>query len=121
MVPPAQKTGEQSPKRAISPFVVATDNAGERMVETHAIPGPLHAFDYPGRQVDCVAALRSAVADLASTSQDSIVAAMGGEITDELLALAHKAEEAGWSFDEACDAIERLAREYEGAKGTIFD
>ncbi|QFI69954.1 hypothetical protein EKH55_5080 [Sinorhizobium alkalisoli] len=46
---------------------------------------------------------------------------MGGEMTGELLTLAHEAQGAGWSFDEAREAIEKLAREYEGAKGTIFD
>ena len=50
-----------------------------------------------------------------------IVAAMGGELTGELLELAHRAEDAGWAADEASAAIEVLAREYEGAKGTIFD
>ncbi len=42
-------------------------------------------------------------------------------MTDDLLALAHRAEAAGWTFEEASAAIEELAREYEGAKGTIFD
>ncbi|MBP2234683.1 aspartokinase [Sinorhizobium kostiense] len=91
------------------------------MAETHAISRPRALSDYPGREADCVAALRPAVAELAETSQDSIVAAMGGEMTDDLLALARKAEKAGWRFEEASDAIEKLAREYEGAKGTIFD
>ncbi|MCA1439550.1 hypothetical protein I6F07_04795 [Ensifer sp. IC4062] len=91
------------------------------MEDSQAIPRPRQTSDYPGRQTDCVAALRPAVSDMAATSQDSIVAAIGGEMTDELLALAHRAEEAGWTFDEASAAIETLAREYEGAKGTIFD
>lgn len=91
------------------------------MVETHAISRPRALSDYPGREADCVAALRPAVAELAETSQDSIVAAMGGEMTDDLLALAREAEKAGWRFEEASVAIEKLAREYEGAKGTIFD
>ncbi|MCZ4091305.1 hypothetical protein [Sinorhizobium psoraleae] len=91
------------------------------MEETQAISRPQQSSDYPGRQTDCVAALRPAVSELATTSQDSIVAAIGGEMTDELLALAHRAEEAGWTFEEASAAIETLAREYEGAKGTIFD
>jgi hypothetical protein len=42
-------------------------------------------------------------------------------MTGDLVALAHRAEEAGWSFKEASAAIETLAREYEGAKGAIFD
>lgn len=91
------------------------------MEKSHAISQPRHSTDYPGRQADCLAALRPAVADLAATSQDSVVAAMGGELTDALLALAHRAEEAGWKPDEVSAAIEKLAREYEGAKGTIFD
>ncbi|WEX74269.1 hypothetical protein PYH37_001663 [Sinorhizobium numidicum] len=91
------------------------------MEHSHAISGPRQASDYPGRQADCVAALRPAVADLATTSQESIVAAIGGELTDDLLALAHRAEKAGWTFEEASAAIETLAREYEGAKGTVFD
>lgn len=91
------------------------------MVESHAISAPRHASDYSGRQADCIAALRPAVADLAAKSQDSIVAAMGGDMTGDLLTLAHEAEGVGWGFDEARDAIEKLAREYEGAKGTIFD
>ncbi|ASY58347.1 hypothetical protein SS05631_c34330 [Sinorhizobium sp. CCBAU 05631] len=61
------------------------------------------------------------MADLAAKSQDSIVAAIGGEMTDDLAALAHQAEAAGWSYKEASSAIETLAREYEGAKGAIFD
>ncbi|MCG5481760.1 hypothetical protein [Sinorhizobium alkalisoli] len=91
------------------------------MVESHTISAPRHTSGYPGRQADCLAALRPAVADLAASSQDSVVAAMGGEMTGELLTLAHEAQGAGWSFDEAREAIEKLAREYEGAKGTIFD
>lgn len=91
------------------------------MEDSQAISRPRQPSDYPGRQTDCIAALRPAVSDLAATSQDSIVAAIGGEMTDELLALAHRAEEAGWTLDEASAAIEALAREYEGAKGTIFD
>jgi hypothetical protein len=91
------------------------------MEESQAIPRPQRASDYSGRRMDCIAALRPAVSDLAATSQESIVAAMGGELTDDLLALAHRAEAAGWTFEEASAAIEELAREYEGAKGTIFD
>ncbi len=91
------------------------------MEESHAISRPQRDSDYPGRQADCIAALRPAVSDLAATSQDSIVAAIGGEMTGELVALAHKAEEAGWRFEEASAAIETVAREYEGAKGAIFD
>lgn len=91
------------------------------MVESHAISAPRHASDYSCRQADCIAALRPAVADLAAKSQDSIVAAMGGGMTGDLLTLAHESEGVGWGFDEARDAIEKLAREYEGAKGTIFD
>jgi hypothetical protein len=91
------------------------------MAESQAISRPERDSDYPGRQADCIAALRPAVADLAATSQDSIVAAIGGEMTGDLVALAHDAEGAGWSFKEASAAIETLAREYEGAKGAIFD
>ncbi|WP_026614541.1 hypothetical protein [Ensifer aridi] len=91
------------------------------MEDSHAISPPQQSSDYPGRQADCMAALRPAVSDMAATSQDSIVAAMGGEMTDELRDLAHKAEDAGWTFEEASAAIEALAREYEGAKATIFD
>ncbi|MQW88307.1 hypothetical protein [Sinorhizobium saheli] len=91
------------------------------MDEAQAISQPRGASDYPGREADCIAALRPAVSELAATSQESIVAAMGGELTGELLELAHRAEEAGWTADEASAAIEVLAREYEGAKGTIFD
>ncbi|AUX78021.1 MULTISPECIES: hypothetical protein [Sinorhizobium] len=91
------------------------------MADSHAISRPQRDADYPGRQADCVAALRPAVADLAAKSQDSIVAAIGGEMTDDLAALAHQAEAAGWSYKEASSAIETLAREYEGAKGAIFD
>ncbi|PDT51755.1 MULTISPECIES: hypothetical protein [Sinorhizobium] len=91
------------------------------MADSHAISRPQREADYPGRQADCVAALRPAVADLAAKSQDSIVAAIGGEMTDDLAALAHQAEAAGWSYKEASSAIETLAREYEGAKGAIFD
>ena len=91
------------------------------MDEAQAISPPRGGSDYPGREADCIAALRPAVSDLAATSQESIVAAMGGELTGELLELAHRAEDAGWAADEASAAIEVLAREYEGAKGTIFD
>lgn len=91
------------------------------MDEAQAISPPRRGSDYPGREADCIAALRPAVSDLAATSQESIVAAMGGELTGELLELAHRAEDAGWAADEASAAIEVLAREYEGAKGTIFD
>ena len=91
------------------------------MAESHAISRPQRDTDYPGRQADCMAALRPAVSDLAATSQDSIVAAIGGEMTGDLVTLARKAEAAGWSFEEAAAAIESLAREYEGAKGAIFD
>ncbi|MDX0764792.1 hypothetical protein GOD36_21375 [Sinorhizobium medicae] len=91
------------------------------MEESQAISRPQRPSDYSGRQMDCVAALRPAVSDVAATSQESIVAAMSGELTDELLALAKRAERAGWTFDEASAAIQELAREYEGAKGTIFD
>lgn len=99
-----------------------TPTAMERKMEdSHAISPPQQASNYPGRQADCIAALRPAVSDMAATSQDSIVAAMGGEMTDELRDLAHKAEDAGWTFKEASAAIEALAREYEGAKATIFD
>lgn len=91
------------------------------MKESHAIAAPRQPSDYPGRETDCLAALRPAVADLAETTQDGVVAAMSGEFTQEWLALARKAEKAGWGRDEASAAIERLAREYEGAKGTLFD
>ncbi|MCA1369624.1 hypothetical protein I6F15_19735 [Bradyrhizobium sp. BRP14] len=91
------------------------------MEDSHAISPPQQPTEYAGRQADCIAALRPAVSDMAATSQDSIVAAMGGEMTDELRDLAHKAEDAGWTFKEASAAIEALAREYEGAKATIFD
>lgn len=65
------------------------------MEESQAISRPQRASDYPGRQMDCIAALRPAVSELAATSQESIVAAMGGELTDDLLALARRAEAAG--------------------------
>ena len=51
------------------------------MKESHAISRPQRDSDYPGRQADCLAALRPAVADLAETSQDSVVAALGGDVT----------------------------------------
>ncbi|WP_313665844.1 hypothetical protein [Shinella sp.] len=35
--------------------------------------------------------------------------------------LVAQAERAGWRTDEACAAIRQLAREQEGARGTLFD
>lgn len=106
---------------AILPTRTIVSHGEKKMEESQAISRPQRPSEYPGREMDCIAALRPAVSDLAATSQDSIVAAMSGELTEELLELAHRAEAAGWTFEEASAAIEALAREYEGAKGTIFD
>jgi hypothetical protein len=91
------------------------------MEPSASISAPGQPGFYPGRQEDCVAALRPAVAGLAEQSKQDIVAAFNGGFTESLDTLAHRAEAAGWSYDEAKRGIERLVREYEGAQAAIFD
>lgn len=91
------------------------------MESQHAIQGPQQAGDYAGRDVDCLAALRPSVADLAISSGETLSAAVRGEISGDFAALVRRAEAAGWKGHEAEAAIRRLARELEGAEGIIFD
>ena len=88
---------------------------------THSIPGPAGREAYGGRELDCVNALRPAVAELAERNKEILAGAMAGEMSEELEALIAAGEAAGWSRQEAEAAIVRLAREYEGAQGAIFD
>ena len=91
------------------------------MQPQHAISSPQQAGDYPERDMDCLAALRPSVADLATTSADTVSAVMAGDLPEPFAEVARRAEQAGWRRAEAEAAIRHLAREYEGAKGTIFD
>lgn len=88
---------------------------------THSIPGPAKPDAYQGRDLDCVNALRPVIAELAERKGEVLMGAMAGEISGEMEDVLAAAEASGWSRDEAEAAIARLAREYEGALGTIFD
>jgi len=91
------------------------------MQQTHLISSPGRQGAYPERDMDCAIALRPALSELAEQQQDLVAAAIGGNFTTELVGLIEQARAAGWSPDEAKVAIVQLAREYEGAKGTVFD
>jgi hypothetical protein len=91
------------------------------MQPQHAIEPPRRAGGYPGRDADCLAALRPSVTDLAIASTDALCAVMAGGMPGDFAELARRAEGAGWQRGEAEAAIRHLAREQEGARGTIFD
>lgn len=91
------------------------------MKAEHAIPAPQSADAYPGRDADCLAALRPSAAELAVTSQEHVTIIGANELPDELKPLVDRAEQAGWTRKEAEEALRQLARELAGAQGTIFD
>lgn len=91
------------------------------MQHQHAIEPPRQTGNYPGRDADCIAALRPSVADLAVTSPEDLSTAMAGNMSGGFAELAGRAEQAGWQQGEAEAAIRQLAREQEGARGTLFD
>ncbi len=91
------------------------------MQPQHAIEPPRSAGGYPGRDVDCIAALRPSVADLATAPDEALPAIFAGGSPPEFVELVRRAEEAGWEPAEADAAIRQLVREQEGARGTIFD
>ncbi|WLS10985.1 hypothetical protein Q9314_19320 (plasmid) [Shinella sumterensis] len=91
------------------------------MPHQHAIEPPKESADYPGRSADCVAALRPAVADLAIAAPEDLTTTMTTGPAGDFAELVAGAERAGWRADEAQDAIRQLAREQEGARGTLFD
>jgi hypothetical protein len=87
----------------------------------HAIEPPRQGGNYPGREADCVAALRPSVADLVFSSPVALAGAMAGDMSAEFAELVARAGEAGWRRGEAEAAIRQLSREQEGARGTLFD
>ena len=91
------------------------------MTPQHAIASPKSAADYPGRDADCLAALRPSVADLSTTSGEPLATVLDGEIPEAFAKLVRRAEQVGWTKEEAEAAVRHLARELEGAKGAIFD
>jgi hypothetical protein len=91
------------------------------MEPQHRIEPPQHEARYPGRDADCVAALRPSVAELAVTYPEGLTAAMAGETSRDFAALVQRAVKVGWRPEEAEAAVRRLAREQEGARGTLFD
>ncbi|MGF6178511.1 hypothetical protein ABIE33_006831 [Ensifer sp. 4252] len=91
------------------------------MTLTHQISAPRREGPYEGREADCVAAMRPGVAEFFTTQPDELASALQGEIREHLAPLARRAEAAGWGVEEVRTALSRLAREYEGAKGAIFD
>ena len=91
------------------------------MQPQHAVEPPRDQAEYSGRDMDCVAALRPSVADLAVAFPEELSGAMAGDMSGEFAELVRRAEEAGWGREEVEAAIRQLAREQEGARGTLFD
>ncbi|HEV7249895.1 MAG TPA: hypothetical protein VGN93_23200 [Shinella sp.] len=90
------------------------------MQPQHKISSPRQAGDYAGRDSDCLASLRPSVADLVG-SGEILATIIAGGMTGTVADLVRRAERAGWTQREAETAIRSLAREFEGAKGAIFD
>jgi hypothetical protein len=80
-----------------------------------------HAIEPPKDSADCVAALRPAVADLAIAAPEDLTATMTTGPAGDFTELLAQAGRSGWRADEADAAIRQLAREQEGARGTLFD
>jgi hypothetical protein len=102
------------------------DHRETTMPLSHQISSPREPGQYEGRKADCTAALRPLVANIATAEPEALVAALNGNMNslekDTALALVIKAaKSAGWGSEEIGPAVMRLAREYEGAKGAIFD
>lgn len=91
------------------------------MTLEHQISAPRREGFYEGREIDCVAAMRPVMAELSTIAPDALVSAQNGQISNHLTPIVREAEAVGWSVDEVRNAVARLAREYEGAKGVIFD
>lgn len=102
------------------------DHRETTMSLSHQISSPREPDQYEGREADCTAALRPLVADIATAEPEALVAALNGNMDslekDTALAFViEAAKSAGWDSEEVGPAVMRLAREYEGAKGAIFD
>lgn len=66
---------------------------------------------YPDRDIACQEALEQAFLDLAKgLTPDNIVEAASGTMSPVLFSLAKRAEQAGWTFEEAEVAISELAQ-----------
>lgn len=92
----------------------------------HKISPPRQPGKYEGRAADCTAALRPLVADIATAEPEALISALNGKINSlemdtALDSVIEAAKSAGWGSEEIGNAVMRLAREYEGAKGAIFD
>lgn len=70
---------------------------------------------------DCRKLIRPLFDRLVERNREAIAAALGGEFSDELEQLAAAAVESGCRPEEARSVIIQLAREYEGARGAVFD
>ena len=73
------------------------------------------------REAACRAALKPSFDEIARRSSVSIAAAAGPDMPPEFADLIRRAENAGWSSEEARSAIRALAHELLGAQGATFD
>lgn len=89
------------------------------MKPQHAISSPAQDQDYPGRQADCLAALRPSVADIAGSGEPLLPD--GPEMSAPLAILVERVGQAGWSQGETITAIRALGRELQGTSHTMFD
>ena len=74
------------------------------------LKSPLNAGRYKDRDIDCQEALEKPFMDIAGLHSGDVVAAAGGTLSPVFMALAKRAESAGWSLEEAEVAISELAQ-----------
>ncbi len=76
-----------------------------------ALRKPRQAGNYPDRDIGCQEALEESFLELAKRlSPNNIVNAAGGKLVPVLADLAQRAENAGWTLEEAEVAISELSQ-----------
>jgi len=74
------------------------------------LKGPQSEGKYRDRDIDCQEALQKAFMEVVRLNASGVVDAAGGKMSPQMMALAKRAESAGWSLEEAEVAISELAQ-----------